>query len=128
MTKEEAITYLEDAKSYLPYKFEQALDMAIEALQNLSKPNNGFQGSDLIRRQDAIDELKTFIVDETTQSADQIWNGAIKTAMGCMRRVPTQAEPKTGKWKKTKYGYTWIENNVCLNFVDYYDAKEDGDT
>ncbi len=34
---------------------------------------------------------------------------------------------KTGKWKKTKYGYTWIENNVCLNFVDYYDVKEDGE-
>lgn len=33
MTREEAITYLEDAKSNLPYKFEQAIDMAIEALQ-----------------------------------------------------------------------------------------------
>lgn len=32
MTKQEAITYLEDAKSDLPYKFGQALDMAIEAL------------------------------------------------------------------------------------------------
>ena len=33
MTKEEVITYLEDAKSNLPYKFEQAIDMAIESLQ-----------------------------------------------------------------------------------------------
>ena len=34
MTKGEAITYLEDAKSGLPYKFEQAIDMAIEALSS----------------------------------------------------------------------------------------------
>lgn len=33
MTREDAIEYLEDAKYDLPYKFEQALDMAIEALQ-----------------------------------------------------------------------------------------------
>ena len=32
MTREEAITYLEDAKSNLPYKFEQAIDMAIKSL------------------------------------------------------------------------------------------------
>lgn len=39
MTREESITYLEDAKSDLPYKFEQALNMAIEAL---SKPKIGW--------------------------------------------------------------------------------------
>ena len=38
MTKEEAITYLEDAKSSLPYMFEQPLNMAIDALK--SKPKS----------------------------------------------------------------------------------------
>ena len=51
MTREEAITYLEDAKSDLPYKFGQALDMAIEAL---SAP----QTDDLISRADAIEAIE----------------------------------------------------------------------
>ena len=52
MTREEAIEILcaygvpQDEKG-----FREALDIAIEALQNLSKPNNGLQGSDLISRQ-----------------------------------------------------------------------------
>lgn len=32
MTKEEAIDYLQDARSALPYKFSEAIDMAIESL------------------------------------------------------------------------------------------------
>ena len=32
MTREEAIDYLQDAKSALSYKFDEAIDMAIEAL------------------------------------------------------------------------------------------------
>lgn len=38
MTNNEAITYLEDAKSSLPYMFEQPLNMAIDALKSKPKP------------------------------------------------------------------------------------------
>ena len=52
MTRKEAITYLEDAKSDLPYKFGQALDMAISALQ---APTDG----DLISRAEVL-----FLIDD----------------------------------------------------------------
>ena len=58
MTREEAIEVLR--ANYPDACFEQlreAVDMAIEALQNLSKPNNELQGLDLISRQDVKDAL-----------------------------------------------------------------------
>lgn len=63
MTRAETQEILQEIKRYLTagnpvwHKevVAEALDMAIEALQNLSKPNNGLQGSDLISRNDAID-------------------------------------------------------------------------
>ena len=61
MTREEAIYVLKNAAWLGSDKdreaTEEAVNMAIEALQNLSKPNNGLQGSDLISRQDALDML-----------------------------------------------------------------------
>lgn len=57
MTREEAIHFATCLKNNWTINFadmEDFCDMAIEALQNLSKPNNGLQGSDLISRQDAI--------------------------------------------------------------------------
>ena len=67
MTREEAIRHIGDVinienNSIKPIViFEQekeALYMAIEALQNLSKPNNELKGSDLISRQDALAEFQ----------------------------------------------------------------------
>ena len=56
MTREEAIEHLRNlSQSNFYPRTIMALDMAIEALQNLSKPNNGLQGSDLISRSRAID-------------------------------------------------------------------------
>ena len=73
MTREEAIWHIRDVinienNSIKPIViFEQekeALYMAIKALQNLSKPINGLQGSDLISRAVAIkaitEEYKSF--------------------------------------------------------------------
>ena len=42
MTRKEAIAYLEDAKHNLPYKFGQAIDMAIEALQREEAEAKGY--------------------------------------------------------------------------------------
>ena len=60
MTREEAIEQLRNLSqaNFYPSTI-MALDMAIEALQDLSKPNNRSQGSDLIRRQDAIEAVAT---------------------------------------------------------------------
>lgn len=54
MTREEAIKILKskmDGSVDTSYEWCEVIRMAIEALQNLSKPNNGLQGSDLISRQ-----------------------------------------------------------------------------
>lgn len=58
MTSDEAIKILKskmDGSVDTSYEWAETVRMAIEALQNLSKPNNGSQGSNLISRQDAID-------------------------------------------------------------------------
>lgn len=55
MTREEAIDYLQDAKSALPYKFGEAIDMAIEALKAPS--------GDLISRQWLLDVYGDYIGD-----------------------------------------------------------------
>lgn len=56
MTRGEAIEHLRNLSQANFYpRTIMALDMAIEALQNLSKPNNGLQGSDLISTQMAIE-------------------------------------------------------------------------
>ena len=98
-----------------------------ETSQSLTKPNKSCE-ADLIRRQDAIDELKTFIEDETTQFADQIWNGAIKTAIGCMRMVPTSAEPNyTGCHGCIHYDQQQTAL-ICHDCKRYYrDRYEDGE-
>ena len=59
MTRETAIALLNNLRAFAEEDDEHAIDMAIEALQNLSKPNNGLQGSDLISRQDAIDAVNS---------------------------------------------------------------------
>lgn len=59
MDRIEAMKLLSEIKHYLTAGnpvwdkevVAEALDMAIEALQNLSKPNNGLQGLTLISRQ-----------------------------------------------------------------------------
>ena len=67
MTREEAISHIGDVinienNSIKPIViFEQekeALYMAIEALQNLSKPNNELKGSDLISRESVLAEFR----------------------------------------------------------------------
>ena len=55
MTREEAIDYLQDAKSALPHKFDKALDMAIETLKAPS--------GDLISRQWLLDVYGDYIGD-----------------------------------------------------------------
>ena len=60
MKKQEAIELLTDLIGYTESEndYDGAIQMAIEALQNLSKPNNGLQGSDLISRQVAIEAIE----------------------------------------------------------------------
>lgn len=128
MDRIKAMTILSEIKYHLTAgnpvwdvdEIAEACDMAIEALRNEincvkcvhyteRETYTGIKGvckmdtahrDDTVSRQDAIDELKTFIEDETTQSADKVWNGAIKTAIGCMRMVPTSANSPTGKWSR----------------------------
>lgn len=85
MTMEEAIKLLEntDHLNDAPSGYFEALDIAIESLQNLSKPNNGLQGSDLISRQDAIDAWDKLSKRGRTEF-DQV-----------LMTLPS-AEPKTG--------------------------------
>lgn len=69
MDRIEAMTLLSEIKHYLTAanpvwdvdEIAEACDMAIEALQNLSKPNNGLQGSDLISRQEAIMAVANYL-------------------------------------------------------------------
>ena len=73
MTREEAIERIKQNKAAAEFYVQmmcksksvdnelkdiEAFNMAIEALQNLSKPNNGLQGSDLISRPGAIDAIR----------------------------------------------------------------------
>lgn len=56
MTREEAIDYLQDARSALPYKFGEALNMAIEILQtDIVKCEN-------CKHQDECEEIVLFEV------------------------------------------------------------------
>ena len=89
MTREEAIEYIKSrcigsATERDGAQWSDAMWTAIEALQDLSKPNNTCE-VDLISRQDAIDALMN----------DPDWADAIPT----IKSIPS-AEPKTGKWVK----------------------------
>lgn len=115
MTREEAIAELsviwerlshpEDCEngcySFRDGDYLEALDMAIEALQNLSKPNNGLQGSDLISRQDA---LKPFCIapDGTRIPEVDCDNFPVEFSAEFIKKhllsLPSADRPKTGHW------------------------------
>lgn len=66
MTKGEAVDYIKEwlkDEYALNSKDRIVLKMAIEALQNLSKPNNGLQGSDTISRSQAIKDVSEWATD-----------------------------------------------------------------
>lgn len=69
MTREEAIDYLQDAKSALPHKFDKALDMAIESL---SAPSG-----DLISRADAMAEFREWVKRANENGKTPTWNDAV---------------------------------------------------
>ena len=108
MTREEAIKLIEHISITFvptdqygdyddPQPYEEALDMAIEALQNLSKPNNGLQGSDLIRRSDAIDVWwhdEVFFGNQRDDMTKEQWLDYITDVIGSL----PSAESKTGHW------------------------------
>ena len=109
MTREEAIRHIGDVinienNSIKPIViFEQekeALYMAIEALQNLSKPNNGLQGSDLISRQDAIDALGE--EPEIWNDTEEEWayRNAWVEHISAIKALPSADRP-TGEWIKS---------------------------
>lgn len=81
--------------------YEEAITMAIEALsaeasQNLAEPNKELKGSDLIRREDAIDA----IMGEPTDAHYPSWYA------DRIKALPS-AEPKTGKWVLDPNGMDW---------------------
>ncbi len=90
MKTEEAIKLLSntDHLHEPPNGYYEALDMAIQALQNLSKPNNGLQGSDLISRHDAIKNAHFPVIDDAGYEVVRVDD---------ILALPS-AEPKTGKW------------------------------
>lgn len=128
MKKEEAIKRLKELRSGNWWAFEDpneiditngALDMAIEALQNLSKLNNGSQGSDLISRQDAID---AFGLSEKTRKYGGDHSGydtiMLYEIQDVLESLPS-AGPKTGEWIEHEWAEEYdgllISNYECTN-------------
>lgn len=133
MTREETIKWLESLKSEIGksehrtlWHYAEAIDMAIEALsaeasQNLAEPNKELKGSDLIRREDAIDAWDKLSKRGRTEF-DQV-----------LMTLPS-TEPKTGKWVMLErvenvhdiYGVpTWGVNYMCDNCGFIHTAIQD---
>lgn len=99
MDRIEAMKLLSEIKHYLiagnpVWRKEvvaEALDIAIEALQNLSKPNNGLQGSELISIQMAIEHWG--------RSSGNLTNDQIAELQREIESLPSADRP-TGEWVK----------------------------
>ena len=98
MDRIEAMKLLSEVKHYLTAgnpvwhneAVAEALDMAIEALQNLSKPNNGLQGSELISIQMAIEHwgrssgnLTNDQIAELQREIESLPSADLKKMVGC---------------------------------------------
>lgn len=87
MTKEEAITYLEDAKWDLPYKFGQAIDMAIEVLSAETVPQSeqykkGFE-----------DAKRAFLVEYARESKNmRKRNAQLEVMLNAQKAISAEAE------------------------------------
>lgn len=134
MTREEAIRHIGDVinienNSIKPIViFEQekeALYMAIEALQNLSKPNNGLQGSDLISRQDAID---AFGLSEKTRKYGGDHSGYNTMMLYEIQDVLeslTSADRPTGEWIEVTNGRGGHECSECHSYAPSYASGDE---
>lgn len=146
MDRIESMTLLSEIKHYLTAgnpvwdvdEIAEALDMAIEALQNLPKPNNGLQGSDLISRSRAIEGIREYI--NEYKYNDIKW-AAMKEAEMLIESLPSEdavevvrcgrcewwkCNPNTeeyGVCKKVSYdGF-----EVVMNSDDFCSYGEDGE-
>ena len=106
MTREDAITYLEDAKSALPYKFGQAIDMAIDALS-----------AETVDCTDFIEWLVDRVLDETIWEYNSVAYGEII----CRKLVKLGVLEVT---EEPSYYIRNIENNTKESDLVYRPSAE----
>ena len=110
-------------------KAHEALDMAIDALQELKNSSEELKNSsDLIRRRDAIDAMKK-LYDEDVEA----YGCEIPETFDCDRAIEelnalpsAQPERKTGKWIRITQG-AMPEKYICPfchRTVESYDVEE----
>ena len=123
-----------------PEPYEEAVNMAIEALNNVmdSEIDAVETEDDVIKRQDAVNEIHKYFVEEIDKTPTEIDEDGdelyadmptVNSLLACNKELSKRikslpsAEPKIGKWKSTTSGDHY-KCSVCGNRAGYWYNEE----